>query len=209
MRTIGFTALLAGAAWAVLPMTASAKELLSVKAALLGAFPAATQRTAQWVALSSNQVGRIKATSAQRRIPNVLQYYTAMTDGIVTGYAIVHAVPGKHGPIRLLVATTPELAVVRADILSFHEIRGHGVRKQSFLSQFVGKTLAGSGTQRADVDGITGATISSRAVAQGVVEALALLQSATPQSTWPRPVGAFHPRQGTSARAIFQRQAAP
>jgi Na+-translocating ferredoxin:NAD+ oxidoreductase RnfG subunit len=183
MRAIGLTALLAGAAWAVLPMAASAKELLSVKDALVGAFPAATQRTAQWVALSSNQVGRIKATSAQRRIPNVLQYYTAMTDGLVTGYAVVHAVPGKHGPIRLLVATTPELAVVRTVILSFHERRGRSIRKQSFLSQFVGKTLAGSGTQRADVDGITGATISSRAVAQGVVEALALLQSAIKRDT--------------------------
>jgi electron transport complex protein RnfG len=93
----------------------------------------------------------------------------------VAGFAIVRTVLGKHGPIQLLVATSPGLKVIRTEILSFNERRGRAVRKQSFLSQFEGKGPADAPARRKEVDGVTGATVSSRAVAQGVRDALDVL----------------------------------
>ncbi len=164
------------------PIAASAEELLSEKDALKHAFPEATAVSSQWTALTSNQMARIGRTIKGPQVPTVLQYHTATTNGDATGYAIVHTVAGKHGPIRLLVATTPELAVRRTEILAFRERRGQPVRDRSFLSQFAGKTLADGFALRSDIDGVTGATISSRAVAQGVREALVFLGVLTDQT---------------------------
>ena len=131
--------------------------------------------TSRRVVLSSNHVAQLKAANGLRHIPATLQYHTASTNGAVTGYAVVHTVFGKHGPIKLMVATDHRLVVTHTEILWFREQRGRPVRRQAFLSQFLGKTVEGGSTARWKINAITGATISSRAVARGVKEALTCL----------------------------------
>ena len=175
-----------------IPIAAPAEELLSAKDALARAFPKPIEVRSQWVALSDDQIEQIKDGTVMRTVPKVLQYHVVRSgaanagrasttnNGEVIGYAITHTVAGKHGPIRLLIATSPQLAVLRAEILASQERRGHSVRRQSFLSQFNGKSPGDGFHLRSDIDGITGATVSSRAVARGVREALLMLSVLTP-----------------------------
>jgi len=172
------------------PIAAQAEELLSEKDALMRVFQEPAEVSSQWIALSSNQMAQIKARTGMRDVPTVLRYCavrsttartgeSAITNDTVCGYTLVHTVDGKHGPIRLMVAVTPELVVIRTEILAFREQRGRSVREQTFLSQFTGKTPADTFVLRSDIDGVTGATVSSHAVAQGVREALIFLSVLT------------------------------
>jgi electron transport complex protein RnfG len=175
MKTQWFLVASALAGAAMLPMAAPAEELSSLKDALARAFPLPVKMMSEWVALAPDQVSRIKVGRERAHVPNVAEYHIAENDGRVAGFAIVRTVLGKHGPIQLLVATSPGLKVIRTEILSFNERRGRAVRKQSFLSQFEGKGPADAPARRKEVDGVTGATVSSRAVAQGVRDALDVL----------------------------------
>ena len=93
------------------------------------------------------------------------------------GYAIEVAPSGFNGAITMMVGVSPEGKVLGIDIISHAETPSLGAvaadkgsAGQSFRDSFVG--LSGQ-LSVADIDAITGATITSRAVTQGVNAALA------------------------------------
>ena len=88
---------------------------------------------------------------------------------------------GFGGAIDMVVGIDAEGRVTGVAIVSMTETSGLGdnARKESFRSQFVG--LSGSAALTKDggsVDALTGATITSRAVADGVTQALAAAAAA-------------------------------
>ncbi len=70
---------------------------------------------------------------------------------------------GKEQPITIGVVVH-ENRIERVDILEFRESRGYEVRYPFFTEQFVDLELAEDGYLSGHVDGITGATLSVRAV---------------------------------------------
>jgi hypothetical protein len=70
---------------------------------------------------------------------------------------------GKDKPITLGVAVSGQ-RVERVDVLAFRESRGWEIRYPFFTNQFNGLTLAPDGYLSQHIDGITGATLSVRAV---------------------------------------------
>jgi len=70
---------------------------------------------------------------------------------------------GKDKPITLGVSVRGD-AIERVDVLAFRESRGWEIRYPFFTNQFDGMTLTGEGKLSKPVDGITGATLSVRAV---------------------------------------------
>ena len=90
-----------------------------------------------------------------------------------SGEAITVAPRGYAGPINMLVGVD-KAKVVGVKILNHRETPGLGnkIVKPEFLRQFAGKTLTDPIEPKKDIDAITGATISSRAVSKGVREAL-------------------------------------
>lgn len=70
---------------------------------------------------------------------------------------------GKDKPITLGIAVSDN-RIERVDVLAFRESRGWEIRYPFFTSQFSGLTLAPDGYLSDSVDGITGATLSVRAV---------------------------------------------
>lgn len=70
---------------------------------------------------------------------------------------------GKEQPITLGVTVTGN-SIERVDVLAFRESRGWEIRYPFFTSQFSGLKLATDGYLSQPVDGITGATLSVRAV---------------------------------------------
>lgn len=70
---------------------------------------------------------------------------------------------GKERPITIGVVVEAG-RIAKIDILEYREPRGGEVRHPFFLEQFVGLELAGDGGLSGEIDGITGATLSVRAV---------------------------------------------
>lgn len=94
--------------------------------------------------------------------------------GEVIGWVFTASPQGYGGKIGMLVGINLEGRVTGVKILSQKETPGLGVNilKPSFLSQFINKTADDPLEPKKDIDAITGATISSRAVSSGVRQSI-------------------------------------
>lgn len=95
--------------------------------------------------------------------------------GNIIGYYADVAPIGFKGEISLIVGTTVNGEVIGASLLSASETPGVGTKATdaSYLSKFTGLTV----DSISDVDTITGATISSRAVKQGIKSATTTIEN--------------------------------
>ncbi|MGE5628357.1 MAG: RnfABCDGE type electron transport complex subunit G [Solirubrobacterales bacterium] len=106
-------------------------------------------------------------------------WYEAEKGGKVIAYVVPGETKGYGGAIKMLVAVSPEGKVIRYDILSHNETPGLGdnANKENFKKQIIGKTaedlvVTKDPSNTKNVQAMTGATISSKAVTKGVKEAV-------------------------------------
>jgi len=130
---------------------AYAVKYLSIEEAQKQAFPSATQFT-------EVQQGRV---------------WKAEAGGRVAGLFVFDRVVGKHLYIDYAVALSPSGAVQRVEILEYRESYGGEIRSPSWLGQFVGKTSGSALKINGDIRNISGATLSSTHVTEGVKRVLA------------------------------------
>ena len=110
--------------------------------------------------------------------------YEAQTGGAAAGYAIKVVASGSQGKIEMMVGVDAEGTVSGVSIVSNSETAGIGSKVMTnmptasgigVLSQFEGKSAAdGTLTVGSNVDAISGATVSTRGVTNGVNAALAV-----------------------------------
>ncbi len=94
--------------------------------------------------------------------------WRAEAGGRALGFFIFDRVIGKHLYIDYAVALDPGGRIRQVDILAYRESYGGEIRSPSWLAQFAGKT-AGSPLQVGnDIRNISGATLSSHHVTEGV-----------------------------------------
>jgi len=101
-------------------------------------------------------------------------FYVATSGGHVDGYAFIDEEKGEHLPITFAVKLSPTGKVMRQEIVVYREARGDEVRDDKFRAQFVGKSAADAIDTDQDIQAVSGATISSRAMAVGVKRACVL-----------------------------------
>jgi Na+-translocating ferredoxin:NAD+ oxidoreductase RnfG subunit len=89
------------------------------------------------------------------------------------GWFFVDEVVGKHEFITFAVGLTAAGAVKQVEIMEYRESFGQDVRNESWRRQFVGKTVADPLKLEGDIKNISGATLSSRHVTDGVKRLLA------------------------------------
>lgn len=130
---------------------AYAVQYLSIEEAQKQAFPSATNFT-------EVQAGRV---------------WKAEAGGKVAGFFVFDRVIGKHLFIDYAVALTPGGAVHKVEILQYRESYGGDIRSPSWLAQFVGKTGGSALKINGDIRNISGATLSSTHVTEGVKRILA------------------------------------
>lgn len=128
-----------------------AVEYLSISAAQKLAFPSATrfaelEAGRSWKALAGNQL---------------------------LGLFVFDHVIGKHMYIDYAVSLDKTGRVRRVDILQYRESYGGEVRSESWLAQFVGKSAGSPLKIGADIRNISGASLSSMHVTEGVKRILA------------------------------------
>lgn len=151
----------------------------SVTAPKIDALAAETQEAAKKEVLSS-----ATSFSEEKQIEKdgvSYTYYDGLsTDGSVMGYVFVTSAKGYGGDISVMVGVLGDGTVAGVNILSINETAGLGMnaKNQSFLDQFLGKSgeigVAKNNPSDTEIQALTGATITSRAMATAVNTALSL-----------------------------------
>ncbi len=95
-------------------------------------------------------------------------FFIAKTKGQIDGYAVVDHEIGKTDPITFLTAITPAGQVKEVEILVYRESHGGEVKEERFRKQFLNKTANDPIRINQDIKNVSGATLSSRAMARGV-----------------------------------------
>ena len=131
---------------------AHAVQYLTLEQAQKGAFPSATSFTVV-------QVDRI---------------WRAETGGRLLGFFIFDRVIGKHLYIDYSVALDASGRIRQIDILAYRESYGGEIRSPSWLAQFAGKSSASALQVGNDIRNISGATLSSHHVTEGVKRIMAI-----------------------------------
>jgi Na+-translocating ferredoxin:NAD+ oxidoreductase RnfG subunit len=130
---------------------ACAAQYMSVGEAQKSAFPSATNFT-------EVQAGRVWKAQAGER---------------VVGYFYYDHVVGKHLLIDYAVAVEADGRVRKVEILNYRESYGGEVQQAGWLQQFAGKTNSSELKVNGDIRNISGATLSSTHVTEGVKKVLA------------------------------------
>ena len=97
-------------------------------------------------------------------------------DGQEQGYALIMEEQGRFKPITFIVKLGTDLRVEMVLVMVYRESRGDGVKRQRFLKQFRNKDGSDHLRLNRDIVAVSGATMSSRALATGVKKALAILE---------------------------------
>ncbi|MDR1693496.1 MAG: FMN-binding protein [Oscillospiraceae bacterium] len=155
--------------------------ITSITAAGLGAVYAVTKDTIELNKGSAlndalSEVLPVPGLTFTETSPGIYQGRDA--DGGLAGFALEIAADGfaGKGSIEMIVGVDIRLQITGLAVLSQRETTGfaNDNEREWFISQFIGKTgpfAVGEG-----VDAIAGATVSSEAVAQGVNDALGMLE---------------------------------
>jgi Na+-translocating ferredoxin:NAD+ oxidoreductase RnfG subunit len=167
--------ILPAAAVVVAPAPASATVYLTIQAAQQAMFPGASF-VAHDLLFTPEQRSIIAKASGVGGFDKVQRVWDVRSGNSRAGWFIVDRVIGKHDIITYAVALTPDGAVKRVEILEYRETYGGEIRNPAWRQQFVGKRF-GSGVQLGkDIKNISGATLSSRHVADGVRRLLVTYQ---------------------------------
>ena len=159
----------------VYPHPCASEVLITVEQALKQIYPKASGTEKKVLELMADDIRLI-----EQKAPLVFEgahldqivVYTIHEDGTTAGFAFEDTVKGKWGPIHYLVGLAPEGIILQAIILDYQEIRGKPIAQKRFLNQFKRKAWNDRLVLGKDIDGITGATISSRSLTDGIRKVL-------------------------------------
>lgn len=119
----------------------------------------------------------VKDAQNFKPIDGKADWYVAEKDGKLLAYVVPAESKGYGGAIKMLTAVTPDGKVIDYKILSHNETPGLGDKatEPKFSKQFAGKSPENLEVVKTPTDkniqALTGATITSRAVTKGIREA--------------------------------------
>lgn len=162
-------------AWPARARAGSDGHYFTTRSVLAAFFPKSDRITYKTVTLTAPIKDRIARRLGY--VPAAGQYtiFIATTGGTVDGYAVIDDELGEHQPITFATKLSPLAVVERVEIVTYREPRGDEIRDARFRGQFVGKTARDPLRLSRDIDAVTGATISSAAMAVGIRRAAVLV----------------------------------
>lgn len=172
-------ALLAGCSVVLLSAgSAFATQYLSIDEAQRVMYPDATLFKPMPLSLSTEQMRQVEtlaglpARSVQWRVS------AAMQGEKLLGYVVQDEVIGKYELIAYAVALQPDATVKQIEILSYRESHGFEIRNAAWRKQFVGKSAQSGMVVGDGIANISGATLSTTHVTDGVRRITAVIQVA-------------------------------
>ena len=164
-RAAWFTILPTAAIAAAAPV--SATVYLTIQAAQRAMFPGA-RFVEHDLAFTTDQRKAIARGSGVGSFDKVQRVWDVRSGNGRAGWFIVDRVLGKHEMITYAVALSPDGTVKRVEILEYRETYGGEVRNPNWRQQFVGKRSGSQLQLGKDIRNISGATLSSRHVTDGI-----------------------------------------
>lgn len=98
----------------------------------------------------------------------VIHIFLCETKDETTSYALIDNEIGKHRPITYIVGITPAGIVSGVEIMVYRETHGGQIRRRTFLEQYRGRSSSDSFQVGREIENITGATLSAKAISRGV-----------------------------------------
>ena len=118
------------------------------------------------------------AAKARKKYKDIVKIYEGFDDGRKVGWVVQVAPRGYGGPVSFAVGVDVNGKVAGISLIENKETPGLGqnIEKPEFRGQFEGKSESDPLQVGEDIDALTAATISSKAMALGVREALLALK---------------------------------
>lgn len=113
----------------------------------------------------------------QRFYSKFVYYYEIKKDDKNIAYAILDNVKGKVKPITFLIVFNNNLSINAVEIIKYREEHGGAIENKEWLMQFNNKSLQTKLVLNNNIDGISGATISVKAIIKGVKRLLYLINN--------------------------------
>src|SRR5207248_1430989 len=158
---------------ALVAPSALAVRYLTVDQAQQAIFPGKSF-TAAPVRLTTIQRRAIEQASAVRVLHDEQQVWRVSGGS----WFIVDEVVGKHEFITYAAGLNSDGSVKQIEIMDYRETYGGQIRDQKWRAQFVGKTSKSTLKLDSDIRNISGATLSSRHITDGVKRLLAFYEIA-------------------------------
>lgn len=96
---------------------------------------------------------------------------------LTLGYSIEMSVTSRSGPFTILTAVEPNGCIKLARVLSYPAHRGRDVKRTSFTNQFSGKCPDDPIQLGRDIQAVTGATLSCKAMTKGIRKSRAIVRA--------------------------------
>lgn len=152
-----------------------AEQYLTEAEALKLAFPKSTTVNIETHKISDVDRREIKQRYGIEIFSSAEKFYIGKSDSKVDGFAMIDHEIGKSEPITFIVALDASGRVRTVAIMEFRETRGWEVKEPRFLRQFSGKKSGDHIRLNDDIVNLSGATLSSQAVAKGVKKTVVLV----------------------------------
>ena len=156
-----------------LPVGAGAKVYLSRQEAIAAAFPDADRIEETTLVIDDDQAKAIESRAKSKLDTRLVTVYTGIRDDRVLGHALIDVHTVRTLPEAFMVVLSPEGAVRSLRMLAFYEPEEYRPPDR-WLAQFERERLGPELRLQGRIHGISGSTLSSRAVTGGVRRALAL-----------------------------------
>lgn len=158
----------------VISVPAQAVQYLSVEQAQKLCFPDATEFVASPIVFKPTDIVAIERVSGQKVRTRGEQVWRAQKNGQLLGFFVIDYVIGKHEVIDYAVSLDVAGKIRRIEVLEYREAYGSEIANRDWLAQFAGKGGSDSLVPGRDIRIISGATLSSRHVTEGIKRVLAI-----------------------------------
>jgi hypothetical protein len=155
-----------------------AADYLGVGEAQKAIFPEADAFQEVVLQQSPRQLQDILARAGPQPQHGMIRIWTATQGGVLLGHVLLDEVIGRQDFITYAVGIDAKGALRHLEVLSYRESHGSEVRNAAWRGQFDRRDSLENLRFRADIKNISGATLSSEHVTQGIRWLLALWQSA-------------------------------
>lgn len=174
IKTLAVAALLS-LSFAGTPDVAEAQVFHSVRSLLGSEFQNSDNISFVRVSPTGAQRGLVERRLGRGLDKDEYVFYIATSNGQVDGYALFDQERGQHELIDFATFFDPHGNVTRVEVVAYREPYGEGIRAERFRRQFVGRNADSGFRSGRDIDVISGATLSTRAMSRAVQRATLLL----------------------------------
>jgi FMN-binding domain len=154
-----------------------AADYLSLDAAQKAVYPDADAFQEVVVKQTAEQINALLALAGPQPPHGTIRIFKAMRNGSVLGHVFVDEVIGRESLITYAIGIDTDGALRNLEIMSYRESHGGEVRNPGWRAQFDHRDSLDQLRFRTDIKNISGATLSSEHVTQGVRWLLALWQA--------------------------------